>query len=579
MNKLFSIFTLVLLISATCYALEMADSGWAKQGFDLEGRCVSHQGEYNPCMPNVEQIWQYDGYTAVGLWGSPVIVEGKIYLPTDEADYFLACHDLNSGNRIWGAPLLDWANGTPVVADDGSIFISDYTGFVYRITSGGNIDWQTKLPNRMAMNGVVLYSNRVYCIYGNPREEPTEIGGLACLDAESGTNIWTFSYKRLYSWASAAPPLSPDRSLIYVHSVRTEILGFGTMTGTLDFRYYKPGGQEGNAELQPLVDKAGNIYCGFAGNPYGVGTGQTDLDTIVKVTPDNTLAWANGFQDIDIPESWANNVWDSGGYALSEDDTVIFTATTGDQAGGGVRAYDTTTGQLKWQDWEDPVETNSWIQGKFSGVANIPAGIAVGANRMIYGVSSGGYAFGIRDLGGTFSPVWVLKHTEGEGAGYSFPAIAEDGTVVMCSDDGVMAAYRLTSPLNDSTPPQVTLQTPADGVMITVTVSEATYTTSDSGDGLYGSFLQVSTDSTFTQKDTVITNWLLPEWNTPNTVVVTNTLKLKDMEDNFWRVITHDNVQNVVTSETWMIRVNIPEPATGMMLPVILLAAAAAFKR
>jgi hypothetical protein len=62
-------------------------------------------------------------------------------------------------------------------------------------------------------------------------------------------------------------------------------------------------------------------------------------------------------------------------------------------------------------------------------------------------------------------------------------------------------------------------------------------------------------------------------------VVVTNTLKLKDLEDNFWRVITYDNAQNVVTSETWLIRVNIPEPAIGMMLPVILLAAAAAFKR
>ena len=51
-------------------------------------------GEYNPCMPDVEQIWQYDGYTEVGLWGSPVIVDGKVYLPTDEAGYFLACHQL-----------------------------------------------------------------------------------------------------------------------------------------------------------------------------------------------------------------------------------------------------------------------------------------------------------------------------------------------------------------------------------------------------------------------------------------------------------------------------------------------------
>ena len=149
----------------------------------------------------------------------------------------------------------------------------------------------------------------------------------------------------------------------------------------------------------------------------------------------------------------------------------------------------------------------------------------------------------------------------------------------MCSDDGVMAAYRLKSALNDSTPPQVTLHTPADEVIITVTVAQATYTTSDSGDGLYGSFLQVSTDSTFMQKDTIVTNWLLPEWNTPNTVVVTNSLKLKDLMDNFWRVITYDNAQNVVTSETRLIRVNIPEPAIGMMIPVILLAAAAVLKR
>jgi hypothetical protein len=182
-------------------------------------------------------------------------------------------------------------------------------------------------------------------------------------------------------------------------------------------------------------------------------------------------------------------------------------------------------------------------------------------------------------LGDTFSPVWVLKHTEGEGTGFSFPAIAEDGTVVMCSDDGVMAAYRLKDPLSDSNPPQVTLHTPADSVIITVTVARATYTVSDTGDGLYGAFLQISRDNTFATKDTVVTNWLLPEWDTPASVILTNTMRLRNEENNYWRVITYDNGQNVVTSETRLIQVNIPEPGTGSILVLLLVTGIAVMKR
>ncbi len=389
MNNPFVLLVGVMMLSLQCVALDMADEGWPKEGNDQQARCISTKGEYNPCMPDVQQIWKNEDYMDVGLWGSPVIVGNNIYLPTDDAERDLACHKLSDGSLSWGADLHDWANGIPVVAEDGTVFVGDYTGFVYRISSSGSIIWETKLPNRMAMNGMVLMSNRVFCMFGNTREDPKDIGGIACLNAENGTNIWTWRYSRIVAWAGGAPPLSPDGSVLYVHSDRTEVAGINTKTGTLEWRYYRPGGQEGHPELQPIVDSQGNIYQGFAGNPFGVGDGNTENDTIVKISRSSGLLWAAGFKDLDFETLWAKDVWDTGGYALSADETVIYTATRGDQTGGGVHAYDTSNGKQNWAVWEDPVDTNNWMHDTFSGVGNINGGIAVGPNRMIYGVASG----------------------------------------------------------------------------------------------------------------------------------------------------------------------------------------------
>ncbi len=134
----------------------------------------------------------------------------------------------------------------------------------------------------------------------------------------------------------------------------------------------------------------------------------------------------------------------------------------------------------------------------------------------------------------------------------------------MCSDDGVFAAYRLDSPLGDDNGPAVTLLAPEDEAFQTNRPAAIRYTVNDSDSMLYGAFLQIATDTGFMNMQTVVTNWLLPEWETPATVILTNNVTLKDESDNFWRVIVYDNAQNVTTSDTRLVRVNIPEPLIGL---------------
>lgn len=400
----------------------LAQGGKQRQGWSTSGRALT----------GAKILWSNDAYTASArLWGgapkagSPVTDEQYIYVPggaaAGNANHNIMALDINTGTKIWGQALdAPYAFGTPVVSPT-RVYVATVNDAANSTVacldkSDGTIIWTNKIDLLMA-GGLLLANDKL--IFGSKWNDP----GLHCLDAATGAVLWKAPLGSVSFWPDAGPALSPDGQVVYVrHNGADDTSDFlaavDINVGTTIWQNLYPKTGNGSEALQPLVDNAGNIYCGFLGI-----SSAGDPDVVIKFGPSGTTLWTYTF---------AGDVWDQrGGLALSPDQSTLYVAHNG--SAPGVTALNTANGSLKW----------------YANAGTIRGNISVGASNIIMGVfdsADGAVAKAIRDTGSSGVVLWeVVVSPMGNGwlAGSGGnPCVLTNGDLVVATDYGMIA--RLT---------------------------------------------------------------------------------------------------------------------------------------
>jgi outer membrane protein assembly factor BamB len=344
------------------------------------------------------------GPTSSGIWGSPATDETQVYIPVDQynvEEYTFLSININDGMLNYGVYLDDWCNGAPCVSEN-MVFSGDVLGNVYGIDkSNGLIIWKT--PVGGAVNDcVTLHNNKIYA--------KGDGVGVKCLNAETGTSLWTNAHGDATTWSGNGPSMNADGSVLYYKVNSGSIRAVDTSDGATLWTFTE--GESGNGMTDPIIDDAGNVYCGLNGL-----SGATE-HVVLKLNSSGETEWSYNFGE---------NAW-RGGYCLSVDNQTLYVSSQ-----LGLRALNTDDGTLKW--------TSPDIDVTSGGCAVSQDGIVVGVH-LKEGTTS---AFAVQDTGTSGTLLWSIPIDTGNGS-LSWPCILPNGDVVVATDGGTIVRIGVPEP-------------------------------------------------------------------------------------------------------------------------------------
>ena len=433
--------TLFIAAADSVFALAPYSINPTPEQWSLCGNNKQRQGWYTNGTPlfSAAVVWSNNTESTAlgGVWysrirlGSGVTDGERFYVavnptPVNNNATLLAL-DLETGTNLWTGVLGgagNCANGVPAVSDD-MVFIGETTADgsggnrqVYGVDkTNGQIIWSNRLAF-MISGGMMLDNGRLYF------ETDWNPSGLWCLDALSGAMIWTNTTYSGGEWAANGPSLSPDSSVIYAHGDNGQIVAIDTTSGTTVWSRTFAGS---NGNLEPIVDTAGNVYCGFSGM-----TNDTQPDILVQFSPSGNTNWVYTF---------AGDVWSHGGYALSPDNEMIYCSHDSSTTNIGLTAVNTANGTKKW---------DCATGGTGGGcVVGAPGNVIIGVFDIGNGVAA---ARAILDEGANGTILWTIPlsgtsaDTDGRRVTWSWPTIISNGDVIVETSEGVIARITVPEP-------------------------------------------------------------------------------------------------------------------------------------
>jgi outer membrane protein assembly factor BamB len=357
-------------------AAQLADTPWPMFHHDLNHTGLSTH--YGPDTPILKWIFP----TGDKIYGSPVIGDdGTIYIGTHGR------YSTTTGSKLFaiypnGTERWQWNPGhfidsTPAVAQDGTLYVGCWDKSLYAVQPNGTVKWEFSDPDgsfvytspAIAPDGTVYIgndNNKLYAI--NP----------------DGTQKW--SYKT--NGAIRSSPAVGADGTVYIGSHDKKLYAINP-DGTLKWKY-----QTGSwIESSPAIGANGTIY---------VGSYDKKLYTI---NPDGTLKWK----------------YLTGGRIRSSPaigvDGTIYVGSSYDKKLHAINP----DGTLKWY-----YTTDSYIQS--SPAIDADGTIYIGSfDKNLYAINPDG------------SLLW--KYNTGDRIRYSSPTIALDGTVYIGNWDGYVYAF------------------------------------------------------------------------------------------------------------------------------------------
>jgi outer membrane protein assembly factor BamB len=367
---------LVLCLISSPAAAQLADSPWSMFHHDLNHTGLSTH--YGPDTSTVKWIFP----TGDKIHGSPVIGDdGTVYIGTHGR------HSTTTGSKLFaiypnGTEKWQWNPGhsidsTPAVAQDGTLYVGCWDKSLYAINPDGTVKWEFSDPGRsfvytspaIAPDGTIYTgnnNNRLYAI--NP----------------DGTLKWSY---KTHGAIHSSPAVDADGT-VYIGSHDKKLYAINP-DGTLKWKYWTGRW----IESSPAIGTDGTIY---------VGSYDKKLHAI---NPDGTLKWKylTGGRIRSSP-------------AIGADGT-IYVGSSYDKKLHAINP----DGTLKWD-----YTTNSYILS--SPAIDADGTIYVGSfDRNLYAINPDG------------SLLW--KYNTGDRIDYSSPAIASDGTIYIGNWNGYVYAF------------------------------------------------------------------------------------------------------------------------------------------
>jgi outer membrane protein assembly factor BamB len=137
--------------------------------------------------------WEYE--TGGDVWGSPVVADGTVYVPS--YDRYLHAISLDSGAREWRFEMEMFADATPGVAD-GTVVCGSFDNYVYAVDAAtGEQVWRYDTGG-IVRSSPTIVDGTVYigahcqsaeCAQFTPDEA---VGELLALDLATGELLWSF---------------------------------------------------------------------------------------------------------------------------------------------------------------------------------------------------------------------------------------------------------------------------------------------------------------------------------------------------------------------------------------------------
>jgi outer membrane protein assembly factor BamB len=333
--------------------------------------------------------WEYE--TGDDIWGSPVIVDGTVYVAS--YDRHLYALDLASGEQEWRFEMERVADGTPGVAD-GTVVCGSFDNTIYAVDAAtGEQNWAYDAGG-IVRSSPTIVDGTVYigahcqsaeCAEFTPDEE---VGELLALDLSTSDLLWSFE-----TTAGIVSTPAVTDSAVFVGTSAGQAVALDRETGETRWSYDTGAFV---ASSPAIVD--GSVYFGDVRGTFYA------LDAT-----DGTELWTHE------PEQRRN-------YPNSpavDEDTVYIGANYDGATRAGVIAYDRTGGQ-------------QWTQ-------NLAGDGQVGSSPLVLDGHLYIGAHGSQEHGGLYALTtdgtvqWSIG-TEDEGVGAS-PAFV-DGSLVFGAVDG-----------------------------------------------------------------------------------------------------------------------------------------------
>jgi outer membrane protein assembly factor BamB len=329
--------------------------------------------------------------------------------------------DAATGTTIWNAVLGGagrFCYGTPAVGET-MVYIGEVLDGpnqkVYGVNRAtGQIVWSNSVDT---MNGaaVLLHDGKVYF------DTDWNVAGLWCLDALSGTVLWSNRFSA-GNWGTSGTSVSPDGGAVYNHGDDGILHAVNAQDGSTLWTAGPYESGQGNNE--PMVDNAGNIYCIFPGATNGDPSA-----VLYKYNASGSNLWSFRF----------GYETDDGGLALSPDGWTLYATIASTTTNLGLFALDPATGGEKWR----------MDIGKCGGspVVAAPGNIVIG----VYELAGTMWARAVVDNGASAALLWTISLGPVHGgwlnkSAFMRPAILPNGDVMVQNPSGFIACISVPEP-------------------------------------------------------------------------------------------------------------------------------------
>lgn len=192
----------------------------------------------------------------------------------------------NSGNEIWNFATEGWASGSPVIDNQGIIYIG--AGEIYAIYPNGTLKWKYDIPHHIESAAAIDESGIIYV--GTVQAMPNY---LYAIYTNNGTLKWKYY---VGDWIASSPVIGNDGS-IYFGSEDDYIYALYP-NGTLKWRFLTSVA----VYSSPAIGDDGTVYCG-----------SHDCNLYALYPNNGTLKW-----------KFQTGGWVARGTSIADDGTIYF---------------------------------------------------------------------------------------------------------------------------------------------------------------------------------------------------------------------------------------------------------------
>jgi len=312
---------------------------------------------------------------------------------------------------------------SPVIGNDGTIYIQDYSNAVYALAPGGTLKW--------------IYNDYTYVYPHNVGQRNPALGadgtiyigadGLYAVNPSTGQRIWHFVHPVYPDRECLASPVVGQDGTIYA-VIGEDVLFAVEPSGSRRWSFAFANEWE-MSFTSPAIDQSGVIYLGVEAK-----WGSTYYSHIYAINPNGSQRWKYPVDDGRYVRASPAVGPDGRIYVATKSNGTDFPAKLIALSPGGQKVWDYIVERVH----ETPDD--------------IYSSPAIGADGLIYFGAETGYVYALNP-DGTLNWKFKLQH----GINWSSPAIISDGTLYLgtwggANNQGCLYAIKTTSQGYASTP-------------------------------------------------------------------------------------------------------------------------------